>query len=78
MARTSAVPQPSAEPTKILDIDNVIATTTLSRSELYRQMAAEEHPFPRPIQLVGKRRVWLASEVHEWIAARITKARGAR
>lgn len=47
--------------------------TALSCSRMYALMALGE--FPRPIQLGPMSVAWVASEVHEWVAARIADSR---
>lgn len=47
--------------------------TGLSRSSLYRLIAAGE--FPKAIQLSTKSVAWLEVEVDEWVGARVTASR---
>jgi prophage regulatory protein len=47
----------------------VKARTGLSRSEIYRRVAAGS--FPAPVKLGERASAWPASEVDGWIAARI-------
>lgn len=55
---------------KIMRLKNVIEITGLGRSSIYK-FVAEGH-FPKPVSLGGGRAVgWLASEVEEWIVARV-------
>ena len=50
-------------------LPQVKARTGLSRSELYRRMAAGD--FPAPIKLGERASAWNAVEVDSWITARI-------
>ena len=49
--------------------------TGLSRSSLYRKIAA--HEFSAPIQISEKSVAWIESEVELWIARKIAASRGA-
>lgn len=51
-------------------LPQVKARTGLSRSELYRRMAAGD--FPQPVKLGTRASAWNASEVDRWITGRIT------
>lgn len=54
---------------KVLRLNQVIDTTGLSRSTVYKYIS--EGTFPKPISL-GERSVgWLESEVMDWLLARI-------
>lgn len=55
--------------TFLLRLPQVKARTGLSRSELYRRMAAGN--FPAPIKLGERASAWSAAEVDSWITARI-------
>lgn len=50
-------------------LPSVRARTGLSRSEIYRRIAAGD--FPRAIKLGERASAWNAAEVDSWIAARI-------
>lgn len=50
--------------------------TSLSRSSLYRLIAAGD--FPAPIRLSANSVAWLASEVHAWVAQCVERSRNAR
>ncbi len=50
---------------KLLRLPQVIETTGLSRTTLYRNMLEER--FPRPIRLGPKSVAWLESDVQDWI-----------
>lgn len=61
-------------PTKrLLKRPEVREKTSLSDSELYRQIAAGS--FPRPIRLTpnGRAVAWLESEVDAWIESRLAE-----
>lgn len=48
--------------------------TGLSRSTIYQYI--KDGAFPRPVPLGPRGVAWLESEVSDWIAARVTRARG--
>ena len=50
-------------------LPQVKARTGLSRSELYRRIAAGD--FPQPVKLGERASAWNASEVDTWITGRI-------
>lgn len=54
---------------RVIRLKEVLDTTGLSRSSLYKYIA--DGDFPKPVAL-GERCVgWVESEVHDWILARI-------
>lgn len=56
------------EDIRVMPLSEVIETTTISRSTLFRMV--EEGSFPAPRQ-IGKRRVgWLSDEVQAWLLDR--------
>ncbi len=55
-------------PETLLSLRAVLSCTSLSRSTVYRFMALGQ--FPKPVAL-GSRKAWLASEIQDWIDARI-------
>lgn len=59
----------------LLRREEVEARTGLSRSVLYRLIAAGD--FPKPIELHGRSRAWVESDVSDWIAAKIEAGRRA-
>jgi prophage regulatory protein len=54
---------------KIIRLKDVIDTTGLARSTIYKYIG--EGFFPKPISLGDRCVGWLESEVHDWILARI-------
>jgi prophage regulatory protein len=59
----------------LLRLPKVIERTGLPRSTIYLLMANKK--FPRPIPLESARSVaWIASEVNEWVLAKVRAARG--
>lgn len=54
---------------KIIRLKDVIDTTGLARSTVYKYVA--EGFFPKPISLGDRCVGWVESEVHDWILARI-------
>jgi prophage regulatory protein len=61
---------------RYLLLDDVIARVRLSRSTIYRQMAAGA--FPSPYSLTEHRSGWLESEIDEWCASREKRTLGNR
>ncbi|WP_293394688.1 AlpA family transcriptional regulator [Nevskia sp.] len=57
----------------LLRRDQVELRTGLSRSSLYALVQSGE--FPAPIELNGRSRAWIESEVDTWIAGKIEAAR---
>ena len=55
----------------LLRLPEVRAACALSRTEMYRRLAAGE--FPRPIALGRRAVAWRSSEIQDWIASRTTK-----
>jgi prophage regulatory protein len=54
---------------RVIRLKEVLDTTGLSRSTVYKYMA--DGNFPKPVTL-GERCVgWVESEVHDWLLARI-------
>ena len=54
---------------RIIRLNEVIDSTGLARSTIYKYIA--EGAFPKPVSL-GERCVgWVESEIHDWILARI-------
>ena len=54
---------------RIMRIDEVKATTGMSRSTIYNM--AQEGTFPKPIKLGGHSSGWIDQEVYGWIKQRI-------
>lgn len=54
---------------RIIRLKEVIDSTGLARSTIYKYMA--EGNFPRPLSLGDRCVGWADSEVHDWILARI-------
>jgi prophage regulatory protein len=66
---THAILAPAAGALILERLPQVKARTGLSRSELYRRIAAGD--FPQPVKLGERASAWNASEVDRWIAGRI-------
>lgn len=65
---------PFHQPLNILRLPAVMERTGLARSTIYQMLG--RGLFPRPINL-GERAVgWIASEVDEWLLARMRDTRG--
>lgn len=63
------------EPSRLIPFKTVRDRTTLSRTEIYRRIAAGQ--FPAPLPLGGGRRVaWLEESINAWIAARVAAGKG--
>lgn len=54
---------------KIIRLKDVIDTTGLARSTVYKQISAGT--FPKPVSLGDRCVGWVESEVQDWILARI-------
>lgn len=54
---------------RLIRLNEVIDSTGLSRSTLYRFIS--EGIFPKPVPLGDRSVGWVDSEVHDWILARI-------
>lgn len=55
----------------LLRLPEVIARTGLSRSEIYRRIAANPPSFPAPVKLGERASAWPEHEVTAWCEARI-------
>ncbi|UKH19990.1 helix-turn-helix transcriptional regulator [Actinobacillus pleuropneumoniae] len=56
---------------RFIKIDEVIAVTTLSETQIYRKMKAGE--FPKNISIGANSKVWLESEIQDWITEKINQ-----
>ncbi|MCS9699520.1 AlpA family transcriptional regulator [Pseudomonas aeruginosa] len=56
---------------RIIRLKEVIDSTGLARSTIYKLIGEGE--FPKPVPLVGRSVGWVESEVHEWIRSRIAR-----
>lgn len=54
---------------RIIRLKEVIDSTGLARSTIYKYIA--EGTFPKPVSLGDRCVGWVESEVHDWILARI-------
>ncbi|KMN20436.1 MULTISPECIES: helix-turn-helix transcriptional regulator [Pseudomonas] len=54
---------------RIIRLKEVIDSTGLARSTIYKYIG--EGTFPKPVPLGDRRVGWVDSEVHDWILARI-------
>lgn len=54
---------------KIIRLKQVMETTGLARSTIYKYIAAGT--FPKPVPLGSKSVGWVDEEVQEWVLARI-------
>ena len=55
----------------ILRLPEVVKSTGLARSTIYKKMSANE--FPKPISLGVKSVGWLESDIQKWIEDRISQ-----
>lgn len=60
--------------TAIMTIKDVIADTKLGESTIYQLMAKDLFP---PASLIGRKTVWLRSEIESWKRWRIEEGKGA-
>ncbi|QLD32992.1 helix-turn-helix transcriptional regulator [Mannheimia varigena] len=58
---------------RFMKIDEVSAVTTLSETQIYRKMKAGE--FPQNISIGANSKVWLESEIQQWIQTKIEQHR---
>ncbi|HDZ5447650.1 AlpA family transcriptional regulator [Pseudomonas aeruginosa] len=56
---------------RIIRLKEVVSSTGLARSTIYKLMGSGE--FPRPVPIVGRSVGWIESEIHEWIKGRIAQ-----
>lgn len=54
---------------RIIRLKEVIDSTGLARSTIYKYIA--EGTFPKPVSLGDRCVGWVESEIHDWILARI-------
>lgn len=59
---------------RFIKIDEVKRLTTLSETHIYRKM--KEGEFPQNIAIGSNSKVWLESEVQDWITEKIKQHRG--
>lgn len=70
-------PAPAMGALTLERLPSVRARTGLSRSEIYRRIAAGDFPAPVKLGEVARSSAWVEHEVSAWIAARIA-ARNAK
>ncbi|TCT13718.1 AlpA family transcriptional regulator [Bibersteinia trehalosi] len=58
---------------RFMKIEEVSTVTTLSETQIYRKMKAGD--FPQNISIGANSKVWLESEIQQWITEQITKNR---
>ncbi|HHW7579044.1 TPA: helix-turn-helix transcriptional regulator [Mannheimia haemolytica] len=58
---------------RFMKIDEVSAVTTLSETQIYRKMKAGD--FPQSISIGANSKVWLESEIQQWIQSKIEQHR---
>ncbi|HCL3287113.1 TPA: helix-turn-helix transcriptional regulator [Pseudomonas aeruginosa] len=56
---------------RIIRLKDVIESTGIARSTIYKLVGEGE--FPKPVPLVGRTVGWVESEVQEWIRGRIAQ-----
>jgi prophage regulatory protein len=56
---------------RIIRLKDVIDSTGIARSTIYKLVGEGE--FPKPVPLVGRTVGWVESEVQEWIRGRIAQ-----
>ncbi|MDH1100606.1 AlpA family transcriptional regulator [Pseudomonas mosselii] len=56
---------------RIIRLKDVIDSTGIARSTIYKLIGEGE--FPKPVPLVGRTVGWVESEVQEWIRGRIAQ-----
>lgn len=58
---------------RFMKIDEVSAVTTLSETQIYHKMKAGD--FPQSISIGANSKVWLESEIQQWIQRKIEQHR---
>lgn len=61
-------------PARLLRLPDVLATTGLSRSTIYRLAGLGR--FPRGIKLTERTTAWAASEIADWVESRMAERDG--
>ncbi|MFL0797262.1 MAG: AlpA family transcriptional regulator [Cellvibrionaceae bacterium] len=56
---------------RMLRLQEVISTTGLSRSSIYRLIESDE--FPKSVQLGGRSVAWVDEEINDWLLERIAQ-----
>ncbi|HAY06378.1 MAG TPA: AlpA family phage regulatory protein [Hyphomonas sp.] len=64
----------SKAPTRFLSLHQVLERTSISRSLVYQLIKDEERPFPPPVY-IGRRSVWIESEVEAYMRRVVEAAR---
>lgn len=64
----------TTETRRFIRLPQVQELTSLSRSEIYRRIAAGT--FPAQVKIGAAHAVWIESEVAAWVDARIAESRG--
>lgn len=59
---------------RILRLKDVIQTTGLARSTIYKYIS--EGRFPKPVSLGARSVGWVESEIHDWIHCAVDKRDG--
>lgn len=62
------------QPAQLIRRAEVERKTGLARSTIYELV--KDGRFPAPIELTGRTRCWVASDVDAWVQSRIDAARG--
>ncbi len=56
---------------RIIRLKDVMATTGLGRSSIYKYV--QEGAFPKPVRLGGRSTGWVEDEVEEWVIEKIAQ-----
>ncbi|WP_431820233.1 helix-turn-helix transcriptional regulator [Burkholderia sp. F1] len=67
--------EPARVPERLIPASEVIARTCLSKSEVYRRMAAGQ--FPQNVKVGARAVAWREAEIDAWIRGLIDQQRGA-
>ena len=73
---TQASIRPAPSPLRFLRLPEVMARTALSRTGIYRRIAAGT--FPRQVTLGEKSVAWIEAEVEAWMLDRVADSQGSR
>ncbi|MDD0823094.1 AlpA family phage regulatory protein [Mannheimia sp. AT1] len=63
----------TAQKQRFMKIDEVSAVTTLSETQIYRKMKVGD--FPESISIGANSKVWLESEIQQWMNSKIEQHR---
>lgn len=60
---------------ELIPLERVREITGMGTTFIYEQQHVLKNPMPRPIK-IGRRSLWVRSEIHAWVDRQIALARG--